>query len=176
MEFEDYSEDAICSAMQLGPFEPVARNPVVRVLLMPSFDPEVCVTCQPGRLHVVALHTPLFDSPPGSADLKHYEAAATLYTSQFAELVEKFDRAMLEFTERDQNLAQADGMGLIAIKIDGTQRSMFEWQPRGKPVRSLIINLVCLADAAEMPIQLRNRLVRCGQFAGLQWDTQPDPA
>ncbi|KYF50419.1 hypothetical protein BE04_26595 [Sorangium cellulosum] len=57
---ERYTADAICNAMGLPAFiDPGLSLPALRLLLMPSFDPEVCITLTGAagdeRLSVVAL-------------------------------------------------------------------------------------------------------------------------
>ena len=174
MKREEYTDDAICSAMWLGQFEPVGAEHVIRVLLKPSFHPEVCVTVEPARLHVAALHSQLWYESIPSRGLLKYHAATFLSADKFADIVAAFDRASHE-NASERKRAYADGMGYSALRLDGKQRSTFKGQPIERYQRSFIVKLLLIADGAATSVHLRNRIVQCGQHVGLNWDTDPEP-
>ncbi len=98
---QHYTSDAICQAMQLGAFvDPSwagASSSVLRVVLTPSFHPEVCLTMveRPDSvlLSVVALNEQLW-SHPAEVFRATSREEAKLSGDVFSELARRFETAV----------------------------------------------------------------------------------
>lgn len=169
-----YTDDVICNAMGLGPFEPVGVERAIRLVLKPSFHPEACITVEPTRLHVVALRSMLWHEPV-PCRLPEYAETTTLTGDQFDGIAEAFGRAFAESAKEGQRIC-LDGMPVSALRIDGGRRLAFGGQPIGAEHAEFVASLLRLAHASVTSVHLRNRIAECGRYVDRTFTTEPEPA
>src|SRR5436305_14108874 len=113
MDLKQYPPDVICRSMGLPAFvEPGWSSPTLRLLLKPSFDPEVCLTLTGGadaRLSEVALAEMLWRQPAPCA-LPTWSEQVTAPASMISELVADFGAALAAERDPKGRMVCVDGM------------------------------------------------------------------
>jgi hypothetical protein len=166
MYFDHYTLDAICEAMGLEAFVPSALPsapvPTLRVLLMPSFDPEGCITVQPDKIHVVFLTRQLWlEQKP--CRIPELSASRSINRPEFDALVDVFRQAHREHLQKpDEDCL--DGMLINAIFLDGNQRTEFRSNPHSNAQVAFTHALIKLARSSTWSFRLRKLLKRCREY------------
>lgn len=179
---EDYTADAICRAMSLPCFveNPWTQSdsPTLRVVLTPSFHPELCITFSRSvdstSLSVVALavqywsqHAELY--LPSHCDEAHPSLNA------FDETVALFRAAHAAF-DPDRRYVCIDGMGLETCLVSraGTQRLSTHVSEQTDTGR-LVVRLIDLAWNGCRHPQVRNVLAQAARYLGVEYPLQDVP-
>lgn len=125
MKLEEYTADAICRAMELPAFieEPwtSADNSVLRLVLKPSFHPEVCVTMlrstDETQVVLIALRQNLWYAGSWRI-LPSDRAQFSLPAAVFDEVVSLFE-AMRAAFDPNHRIVFCDGMGFESCLVSG---------------------------------------------------------
>jgi hypothetical protein len=172
-----YTADAICHSMGLDAFEP-AGPPCVRVLLKPSFHPEVCVTVAEAAdaravLSVVALPEMLSRQtfPRRLPELRE-EVGVSADVS--AEAIAGFSAA---FADRDDDSRRLclDGMGVECCRLTAGGVERFAGHVYSPTVSAFVGRLVWWAWVSCRAPGVRNALAECALYMGAEYPRQSDP-
>jgi hypothetical protein len=162
MKFEEYTNDAICQAMGLESFVPATPTSILRVVLMPSFHPEGCITVQPDKIQVVFLTRQLWCQQK-LARIPELSATASIKHPKFDALIDMFHHAHRERLQNpDDNLL--DGMPISCIFIEGELRAEFRSNPHHPAQVAFTHALIKLARSSTWSLQLRKQLKRCRRY------------
>lgn len=120
---EQYTSDAICQSMGLPAFlERDLALPALRLLLKPSFDPEVCITLtgptESARMSVIALNES-FWRQPALCRLSAWREQIDVPASALADILARFDAALASDREVAGEMVCIDGMPVEACSITG---------------------------------------------------------
>jgi hypothetical protein len=173
MRFDDYTDDMICTAMGFGPFVPVGKPSVIRVLLKPSFHPEVCITLEPTLLSVIALRSTLWREPVPRV-MDGLSEATPLSTSQFDSITRAFHAASAA-NRNKLNYAMVDGMAASAVLKQEDQVTTFSDNPFRSPQAEFVAEILRLAYGLLSSIHLKNAVARCGGYIDLTLAAEPEP-
>ena len=185
MRLEDYTADAICQSMGLRFIEhswAQAETPTLRVVLTPSFHPELCITlsrtADAVRLSVVAL-TRQFWSQGSGVVLPTECEEAHLSSKDFDEVLALFAGVRAGFDTQGRYVC-VDGMGSMACLVSraGTQR--FEAHvSEHRPAGQLVVRLIELAWNACRQPRVRNALAQVARYLSIEYPVEevpPQPA
>lgn len=175
MRIEDYTADAICQAMSLPAFiEPhwaQSDVPTLRVVLTPSFHPELCMTFSwtydSTPLSVIAL-AEQFWAQRSEVYLPREREEARLPSGAFEDAVRLFQSAHAAF-DADRRYACCDGMGSESCLVSraGTQRLHAHVSEQGDTVR-LVARLIDLAwTGCHLPC-VRNALAQAARYLSVE--------
>ncbi|WP_437939264.1 hypothetical protein [Sorangium sp. So ce341] len=176
---EQYTADAICSAMGLPAFiERSLPLPALRLLLMPSFDPEVCITLAGAagdeRLSVVALTESLWQQAAPrrlSAWREHVELSTDAVVHSFAD----FGAAVAANREVTGRIACIDGMPVEGCSITGTGVERIACHPYRPAVSGFVSKLIRLAWESCSGPGVRNGLAACARYVGVNLPPEATP-
>lgn len=171
----EYTPDSISRSMGLGEFADHGEAlPSLRVLLCPSFAPEVCLTLRPKgditRLRIDAAHTQIWHLPSSSTVTTYCEDI--LLPHPFDLIDERF-RNML--AERRHMVAMIDGMQAhFSLKV--AQSGVIAHEAISGPSADFVAFLVKAAFQEAKLVKCRNALAKVGSYAGLKLpiETVPD--
>jgi hypothetical protein len=186
MRLEDYTADAICQAMGLPSFIEdswaQAESPTLRVVLTPSFHPELCVTlsrtADAVRLSVVAL-TEQFWSQRSGVYLPTEREEVHLALRDFDEALALFATAHANFDSLRRYVC-IDGMGSESCLVSrtGTQR-LDAHVSAHRPSGQLVERLIELAWNACRQPRVRNALSQAARYLSVEYpleEVPPQPA
>ena len=169
MDLKQYTPDAICRSMGMPGFvEPGWSPPTLRILLMPSFDPEVCLTLTGGvdaRLSVVALAEMLWRQPVPRS-LPTWSEQVTVPMSVVSELTTDFDAALIAERDAKGHMVCADGMP-VACLLKSEDLEEFACNPYRPPVTRFVSSFIRAAWQSCRDAGVRNSLAVCGRYVGL---------
>lgn len=179
MQSAHYTADAICRSMGLDAFEPLGPS-CVRVLLKPSFHPEVCVTVAgvpdggPGELSVVAL-TGMLWRQPVLRRLPELREAVSVPADVLAEAEAGFAAAFAD-RDRDGRRVCVDGLAVECCRVDGGRVERFA-EPvfHDTAVSEFVGRLLWRAWVACRVPGVRNALAECARYLGAEYPPQSDP-
>jgi hypothetical protein len=177
VQLSQYTADAICRSMGLDAFEPVGLS-CVRLLLKPSFHPEVCVTvAEPAdparaRLSVVAL-TEMLWRQQAPRRLPELREEVGVPAEVFAEAAAGFAAAFAD-RDRDGRRVCLDGMGVECCRSIGEVERFAEHAHR-PAVSAFVGRLVWWAWVACRVPGVRNALAECARYLGAEYPRQADP-
>jgi hypothetical protein len=181
---DEYTPDAICQAMGLPSFtEDTSHTPErvwLRLVFMPSFHPEVCLTLtgspQEPRVSVVALPSMLWKNasvavPPGYRE-------ATAITLAFLTEARAQVHSLLTAAEADVPGIALDGMSVAVAAIAAGQSRRLQIHSSSPTACRIIGPLVQSAWQLLSTPLVRNALSRCAWYLGviLPEDPEPHPA
>lgn len=165
-----YTADAICYAMGLPAF--VERGlplPALRLLLMPSFDPEVCITLTGGagtaHLSVVALTESLWRQP-ALLRLSGWRERVEITTSAFTESLADFAAAVAADREETGRMVCIDGMPVEGCHITSGGVERIACHPYRPAVSGFVSKLIRLAWESCSGAGVRNGLAACARYVG----------
>ncbi|MFO0848197.1 MAG: hypothetical protein U0871_06540 [Gemmataceae bacterium] len=178
MRLDQYTADVICRSMGLGAFEPIGQ-PAIRILLLPSFHPEVCITLSEadaparGRLSVVAL-TQMCWRQEVPRRLPDVREEVSLPAAWIGEVTAAFEAARTSRVEQERRVC-VDGMGVECCRLaaDGVER--FADHVYRPAVAAFIGRLVWEARVACRVPGVRNALADCGWYLGASYPHESDP-
>jgi hypothetical protein len=179
MNVEHYTADNICLAMGVGAFTnfdpPMGKCSTLRVLLLPSFDPEVLLTLSPrddgADLNVVVLLEGFWKLSkvflPSEEENVHIEAPAVVRMRAL------FEDAITS-GERKPRVIYLDGMTceLAEGQAEGIRRLRTHVSARPEP-GALVKEMVSVAWLACRHPRVRNGLSSVGRYVGLALPSEP---
>jgi len=166
MKYQDYTNEAICLAMGIGPVVPPMKE-ALRVILRPSFHPEACITLEPERVTAVALESML------------WRAASACRMPEFAETASLAEGVLERMTARHEeilgrrpkdigNRVYLDGMPLSVIQVSAGKVLEIDGHGCEKELSGLIRQVLELAYSAMSMPELKNALADCGRYVDLK--------
>jgi hypothetical protein len=173
MQLDAYTDDVICNAMGLGQFEPPGVSRAIRLLLKPSFHPEVCVTLEPTVFHVVALRSMLWREQIPTR-LPEFAQAVAALSAQFETSIESFHRAATEYAAESKRIC-LDGMSFSALLRTDNERTTFCGHPSGVEQKAFVAEFLQRAHAMASSVHLRNRIAQCGLYVDSAFTIEPEP-
>lgn len=179
MDPAQYTPDVICRAMGLPAFVERDLSPVaIRLLLMPSFDPEVCVTftCLAGdaRLSVVALAEMLWRQSAPRA-LPAWREQVAVPAPLLAQAVVNFVGALTEDRLPKGRMVCLDGMPIAASLLSSAGLEQFACSPYRPAVSAFVSSLIRVAWESCIGAGVRNALAACSRYVGLDFPREPVP-
>lgn len=173
MRLEDYTNDNICTALGIGPFHPIGAEPVIRLLLKPSFHPETCITLEPRRLYLAALETLLWhqESP---RHMQGYTETIEPAEGVFGEMRALFEQAADENGGDTKKWITVDGMPVSAVLVDGKYHRVFHGNPHDNKQTDFVARMIRFAHTAAETAYLRNRIAWCGWYVGEKFAEEPE--
>ena len=172
MRYEAYTDDAITQAMGIGPFVPSGISKVIRLLLKPSFQPELCVTIEPNSVYVVGLRSMLW-SEPVPRRLDDISESAAIPPDHFVKLADAIP-AICENRDRGK-FAVLDGMSISILLLDRDRQWQFRDHPYERAEENFVSQLLSLAHAKITTPFLRNRIASCAEFVGTKLPLEDEP-
>jgi len=176
--FEQYTADAICQSMGLDGFVETGWTvPTLRLLLKPSFHPEVCVTLhgapEASRLSVVALTERLWGQP-SLRRLPELQEETTVPTPAFDRACESFAATLGACRKRDRAV-YLDGMGVECCFVRDGELQQFAEHAFRPGVSRFVSELVRLAWEPCREPRVRNALAECASYVGAEYPRDPEP-
>ncbi len=178
MNVDQYTPDAICRSMGLNVFiDPDWSPPTLRLLLKPSFHPEVCVTLvgEDGDLSVVALAESFWRQSVPCA-LPTFRDQALLAAPVAHQLYSDFSTAFVVDQTPEGRMVCIDGMPLNCCVLDNTGIRQFACNPYRTVVSAFIASMIHAAWQACSDPGVRNGLADCGRYVGLDLPREPEAA
>lgn len=173
MRLEDDTEYAICAAMGVGTFAAVDAILTIRLLLMPSFDPEVCVTVTPSRIEVVALGS-MFKREPATGGLPKLTESAAISNEQYDAAVAFFSHAVAEHAVKAKMMT-LDGMLVSAFYKSDEGRASFAGHPDGPLEAAFVVYMLEIAHSSMSGAPLKNSIARCGRYLDRLFAVETEP-
>ena len=181
MDFHRYTPDAICEALGLPSFQESGegrRLPWLRLLLLPSFHPELCITFVPGDAETVAevrsFNGQLWSAvttPPSQCERVSIEADGIL------QFTETFEHAVLEASKENKRVC-LDGMRVHAMLETSEGIREIEGNVGVRPALGELVRTVAQQIHPRLPRGFcRNALAQAAGYADLQLslDLTPNP-
>jgi len=169
MNLDQYTPDAICRSMGLpGLIEPGWSPPTLRVLLKPSFHPEVCITIggSGAALSVVALAESFWrQSVP--CELPTFREKALIADAAARQLYLKFAAAFVADQDPEGRMVTLDGMSQTSCFLDDVETRQFSCHPYRPAVSAFVSAVIETAWNACSNPGVRNALADCGKYVGL---------
>jgi len=172
MHFDQYTDGVICSAMGIGPFEPLDDLRSIRLLLKPSFHPELCITLHQLRLSIVALRSKLWQEPVPH-DLLQLAAAIPTIPQHFEDTLKSFQLAAAANAAKRPSVC-VDGMPVSAIYKSTEGYLSFSGHPTSSDEICFVVNLLRLANDLAASVPLRNRISECGRYLDRSFIVEPE--
>lgn len=178
-QFEQYTADAICQSMGIGPFiDPSWCRDVrvIRLLLKPSFDPEVCLTITEAG-GVVSLTTSVLAEMLWRQDypcrLPTYNDHTELSLAQFTCLAHHHHQAMTDSAA--QRSVCIDGIGMHCVWTTAHGYDQLQSHIVRKALRTFVAAMIDQAWLASTNLYLRNGLAECARYIGVEYPLDPIP-
>lgn len=163
MDPKDYNEDTICFAMGLLRYVPSEAGDALRVVFMPSFHPEVCVTVTRERLVAAALQHSLWGGGQ-IGRMPEMSEATEVSGDEVDRLDAAFDAAFEESKRPPRWVTVCDGMAVSAVRVRGERQDRYAGHAL-HPGETLFSKAVLsLALSKVRSARLRNRLSWCGGY------------
>jgi hypothetical protein len=152
--------------------------PVLRLLLKPSFDPEVCITLtgspEGARLSVVAL-TEMLWRQEFPHRLEGHRDEAAVAPDTFEQTERDYSEAFAECSIPGR-FVTIDGMGIESCCVSLGQVRRFAGHVTGRPsVDWFVARLIAAAWAVCCAPQVKNGLGRCARYVGVDLPWQQEP-
>lgn len=174
-----YTADRICNAMGLPAL--VDRGlplPVLRLLLMPSFDPEVCITltgpAENACLSVVALTESLWQQS-APYRLSAWNERVEVPPSAIAEIFADFAVALAADREPTGRMVSIDGMPVEGCRVTSAGVERIACHPYRPEVSGFVSKLIRLAWESCSGAGVRNRLAACARYVGANFPQEAPP-
>jgi len=182
MRLEDYTADAICRAMGLSGFveQPwtQAENQTLRVVLTPSFHPELCLTFSQSSdstpLSIAVLLDQLW-ARPSVVCLPHECEEIDMPSVVFDEVLALFATARASY-DPQRRYVYCDGMGSESCLSSrgGTQR-LDAHVSSDAAVGKLVTRLIGLAWNSCRRARVRNALAQAARYLEIEYPLQDVP-
>lgn len=171
MQLSAYTPDAICQSMGLPGFiEKKWPAPTLRLLLKPSFHPEVCLTLSQSaktRLSVIAFEQSLWKQPAPCA-LATWREENSVADETFARLVTAFHAGWAAEKHLEGRMVCLDGMPICACLSHANDSLQLDTHPYRPEVRGFVSSFIALAAECCRYSRVRNALADCGDYVGLK--------
>jgi hypothetical protein len=167
---KQYTSDAICNAMGLPAFiDKDLPSPTLRLLLMPSFDPEVCITLmgaeEDARLSVIALMESFYQQP-APCRLPAWKEQVNVSATMVADSFHHFAAAVAAERETTGRMVCIDGMPVDGWHIAETGIMRIAGHPYRPAVSEFVLRIVRLAWELCSGAGVRNGLANCARYVG----------
>jgi hypothetical protein len=182
MHLEEYTADTICHAMNLSGFIDSswaqAESPTLRVVLTPSFHPELCIsvtrTTETNLMSIVALTERLW-AKRAPVCLPHDDEQLCLSSLAYTELIEMFQAAHKKFDPERKYLC-IDGMGSESCLVSktGTWR-LHAHISTHEETRKFITRLLEFGWQGTQNPRVRNALANAASYLGVEYPLQQVP-
>lgn len=179
MNTQDYTPNAICQSLGLGAFdEPWVRGKPqrqLRLLLCPSFGPELCMTFTEVEnaltVAVASARTQIWTMPSlGLVTVDHSKSA--LPETSFQEIESAFRRSL---AVAPQSVVMIDGMPIHAVcRNYGTGITISDNPGRAAPFGQFSAQMIQLAYSVTANVGCRNGLAGAGRYVGLDLPIEPE--
>jgi hypothetical protein len=174
LQLEQYTADAICQAMGLVRFvDPGWADPTIRILLMPSFHPEVCITwSRPQRceISVVALTEHLWEKP---FPVRIPDVRETVYGPK-----EDFDdlrSAFVSASAKPRGGACIDGMGGEFCLAEGGRILRFKEHVYRSEITAMVAMMIHVSWESCRDPRIRNAIGLCAQYVDVMYPSEEAP-
>jgi hypothetical protein len=176
---EQYTSDAICRAVGLSSFiERTLPLPALRLVLMPSFDCEVCITLSSAagdaRLSVIALAESLWRQP-APCRVSAWKESVAISASAFVECLADFTAAVAADQETTGRMVCMDGMSLDSCLITEADVKRIVCHPYRPPVSRFVSNLIRLSWESCSGAGVRSGLAACARYVGVKYPREALP-
>lgn len=166
MRYQDYTNEAICFAMGIRPVVPKAEE-ALRLILKPSFHPEVCITLERGSVTAVALESMLWRAAavcrmPGFAE------TAPLAQGVLERMAASHEEILGRRPKDIGNRVYLDGMPLSVIQVSAGKVLEIDGYGCENGLSGLIRQVLELAYSAMSRPELKNALADCGRYVDLK--------
>ena len=166
---EQYTVDTICRSMGFPRFvESGWSTPTLRLLLKPSFDPEVCITLMPDACLSVVAFTEMLWRQPGPCQLTTWRDLARVPASFVGQCVLDFSAAQAADRELTGQMVCIDGMPVVCCLLSEKGLELFECHPYRSAVSNLVSSLIRMSWDSCNDARIRNALSACGRYVGLE--------
>jgi len=166
-------EDEVCSAMALPRFVPDANNEAIRLLLRPTFHPEVCVTLTPTDLSVVTLQKPLFSKSVFNR-IPEFAERVPIDDAEYHAECKEFESALIESMTPRTRLV-IDGMGISAVRVTNGTITRFAADSARQMACAFCASVCSLVIEKTKTAEIRNRVSRCGGYASGDFTVLSEP-
>ncbi len=171
MTHEQYTPNAICQSLGMGGFdEPGLSLPTLRVLLKPSFSPEVCITLSGTDpiLSVVAA-TEMLSHQLYPCAMGTYRERVSISAEIATQMIADFDAVLA--ANRDEvgrMVCIADGMPCVLMLATEAGTNRMECHAFLSVEEAFISSLIRVAWESCHNAGVRNTLADCGRYVGLK--------
>lgn len=179
MQPEQYTADAICNAMCVGPLVDPSWRPgvmAIRLLLKPSFHPEACITVTQlggaASLSVAVLAEMLWRQT-NPCHLPAYHDEHELTTQHFIHLAHYHNEVV---TNPDsQCTVCVDGLAIDCVWTTGTGHNQMSSHVVGNVnvLRTFVAEMIDLAWRKCTNAGVRNGLAECARYVGAEYPSDP---
>lgn len=179
MQSEQYTPDAICNAMCVGPLVDPSWGDgthAIRLLLKPSFHPEACITITQSngdaKLSVSVLAEMLWrqDVP---CRLPAYHDDVALTKPQFTRLAHFHHEAVTD--PEAQRTVTLDGMGVNCAWTTSDGNNQLQSHIVDDSLRAFASQMIDQAWKASVNAGIRNGLAECARYVGAEYALDPVP-
>ncbi len=177
MQNDQYTPDAICESMGIGPFiDPTWRSAskILRLLLKPSFYPEVCITMvareDSAKLTVVAL-SETFWHQVQPCPVPGYLESAQIDNSDIVQLIEAYE----PLDNHDPQSISLDGMGMNLAWTSSKGVRQLESHVSGNELDTFVLDVIDFVWRTSEHPGVRNGLAHCARFVGRDYPFDPEP-
>ena len=179
MQLEQYTADAICHSMCIGPFVDPSWDSAtlaIRLLLKPSFHPEACITLAKREdavsLSVTVLAEMLWRQAYPCRLPAHHDNCE-LTTAQFASLARYHHEAATDPNSR--RTICLDGMGVNCAWTSMNGCDQFQSHVVDDSLRSFVAQMIDQAWNTSTNAGVRNGLAECARYIGAEYPADPLP-
>jgi len=177
MQLEQYTPDAICNAMCIGPLVDPSwgrRTLAIRLLFKPSFHPEACITITQSNddatLSVSVLAEMLWQQDyPCRLPAFHDDVALT--QAQFTRLAHYHHEAVTD--PAAQRTACLDGMGVNCAWTTAEGHNQLQSHIVDNSLRAFAAQMIDQAWQASANAGVRNGLAECARYVGAECPLDP---
>jgi hypothetical protein len=176
MNLDQYTNDAICRSMGAPGFvEPGWSPPTLRLLLKPSFHPEVCVTVtgSDGGLSVVAL-AESFWRQAVPCELPTFRERLFLAAPVVGRWFSDFSVALAADRDPEGRLVCLDGMGVACCPLDPSGVEQLDCHPYRPAVSRFASSVILAAWQSCGDAGVRNALAACSEYVRLKLPREPE--
>ncbi|MCB0909967.1 MAG: hypothetical protein KDB63_22955 [Nocardioidaceae bacterium] len=175
MNLEQYTADAVCRAMGIPRFADTTdlRNDdaAMRIVLRPSFTPEVCLTLTGCTATVSTLYEMLWHQP-FPCTLPAVQQSFPITADQQSSFARSLRHAVQEIRNDERMVIICDGMSFDAAWYNGGSIDQVSTHVTGQHVEHFISSLIQFAFAGANLDLIRNNLANCGRYVGLDLPIQ----
>ena len=181
MHTDQYTADIICRSMGLlGFFEEswsTSATAVLRLLLKPSFDPEVCITLSSfgssANLCVIALSEMLWRQP-GPCRLAEHREEVVVDPNILNDMVTNILAAHAESCAQGRFVC-LDGMGSECCYVRAGHVLRFVQHVSRPSIVQLVVRVIDLAWQSCHDPFVKNALVRCAKYVDMDYALETEP-
>jgi hypothetical protein len=174
-----YTSDEICQAVGLPEF--VDREwsiGTLRVLLRPSFHPEVCITVsRPNEISVAAAGE-MVRRQSVTGTVASYRESMVVSDAFISGLEEKYKSAVKAHQNPEGRVVRLDGMSIHCVYEHEAGLLEFKDHPYREESKSFVRELLQIVWDATVQVGVKNRLADCARYVSLtlpKFEASPQP-